>query len=417
MPEFFIIALTFVALLLIVVWLHFFKQKQQPDAVDNSLRDETNVRLYHEHKAEIEKDHNNGTIDQESYDYLIAELDQSLLQDIAENESDKNAKVAGKRLSVLWPIGLSVFIIAFSGFYYQQQGAYQLITSSPKLSEATSEQFTQEQTALAELQKIKAALTQTPDNADLWYSYGQGLVGTRQFDQAQEAFDRVIEIEGEKADIFGAKAQASYYKSQQKITPQVQAFIDKALALDAKDPSTNILLGMHSFLAKRFEAAIGYWQIVVDDNRNNVNSDALQQAINEAKSRLSLSQNPANEAAMENDIKLNAVVSLSNEIEQELALGEDKTVFIYAIPTNGARMPLAAIKVKASDLPLEVTLTDANAMTPQAKLSNASEVHLFAIVSADGGAGIKPGDFKAEVKNVDLAADKVHQLVINQVVE
>ena len=418
MSEFFIIALLFIALSLLVVWLHFFKQGKQHIVVDNSLRDETNIRLYREHKAEIEKDLKNGNIDQENYDYLITELDQSLLQDIERNQLDKNnAHANTKRLSVIWPIMLTVFIIGFSGYYYQQHGSYTLVSSTPKLSEETSEQFNQEQAALAELQKMKTALEQSPENSDLWYSYGQGLVGTRQFDQAQTAFNKVIELEGEKADIFGAKAQASYYKNQQQITAEVQTFIDKALALDPKDPSTNILLGMHQFLAQHFEEAIAYWQIVVDDSRNNVNVTALQQAIDEAKNRLTLSQTPAAEPVAPNGTQLRAVVSLSSDIEEMLALGEDKTVFIYAIPTTGQRMPLAALKVKASDLPLDITLTDANAMTPQAKLSDVSNVHLYAVVSVKGGAGIKSGDYKAEINNVDLSAQTIHQLVINQVVE
>ncbi|GHE95241.1 c-type cytochrome biogenesis protein CcmI [Thalassotalea profundi] len=416
MPEFFIITLIFIALTLVVVWLHFLKQGQQQNVVDNSLRDETNIRLYHEHKAEIEKDLEKGNIDQESYSYLITELDQSLLQDIEENQAEtKKSAAQAKRLSILWPVMLSLFIIVFSGYYYHQHGAYQLVSSTPK-SNADSEQINAEQAAFAELQKVKAELDKNPDNSDLWYSYGQGLVGTRQFEQAQSAFDKVIELEGEKADVYGAKAQASYYQNQQQITAQVQAFIDKALSIDPNEPSTNILLGMDHFLAERFEEAIRFWQLVVDDNRTNVNIAALQQAINEAKNRLMLSQNP-NSESVSNDVKLDIVVSLSDDIIEKLSKGEDKIVFIYAIPTDGARMPLAAVKVKASDLPLEISLTDANAMTPQAKLSDVTSVHLFAIVSADGGVGIKSGDFKAEINNVDLSNDKTHQLVIDQVVE
>ncbi|GAA5139276.1 c-type cytochrome biogenesis protein CcmI [Thalassotalea piscium] len=417
MPEFFIIALIFIALTLLVVWLHFIRQGKQPEKADNSLRDEINVRLYHEHKAEIEKDFSQGNIDQESYGYLLAELDQSLLQDIEKNESEKNTIDAkAKRLSILWPIGLSIFIVAFSAYYYQQHGAYQLVSSTPKMS-ADNEQLSAEQAAFVELQKIKAELDKDPENADLWYSYGQGLVGTRQFDQAQAAFDKVMTLEGEKADIYGAKAQASYYKDQQKLTAEVKGFIDKALSIDAKDPSTNILLGMNSFLEQNFQEAIGFWQIVVDDNRSNVNVEALKQAIGEAKNRMMLSQTPASDTSAVNDTKVTVSVSLSASLEEQLAQSEDKVVFIYAIPTQGPRMPLAAIKLKTSDLPVEVTLTDANAMTPQAKLSDATTVHLYAIVSLDGGAGIKSGDFKAEITNVDVTNDKTHSLVIDKVVE
>ncbi|MFQ3267550.1 MAG: cytochrome c-type biogenesis protein CcmH, partial [Colwellia sp.] len=80
--EFLVISLIFLILLLFMVWRPFFKQKSQDVLVDSSLRDETNVRLYHEHKKEIEKDYGEGGIDEENYQYLLAELDNTLLQDI-----------------------------------------------------------------------------------------------------------------------------------------------------------------------------------------------------------------------------------------------------------------------------------------------------------------------------------------------
>ena len=113
--EIVLIALVFVVLLLSIVWLPFYKSsKQSTDSVNNNLRDETNVELYKEHKAEIEKDFSDGAIDEENYQYLLTELDNSLLQDIAASENKTASPVNSKQFSVLWPISLSLFIIAFS---------------------------------------------------------------------------------------------------------------------------------------------------------------------------------------------------------------------------------------------------------------------------------------------------------------
>jgi len=256
-----------------------------------------------------------------------------------------------------------------------------------------------------------------PENSKAWYSLGQALVGVGGFDGALKAFDRVIKIDGEHADLFGAKAQASYYQNKQKITPQVQQFIDKALTLDAKDPSTNILLGMDLFMNKQYQQAISRWQMVIEDNRPNVNINALKGAITEAKNRLALSGGVSNQTAATNGPQLSLTVSVSDDILAELEKGQDKIVFIYATATQGSRMPLAALKVKASDLPLDVVLNDASAMTPQAKLSDVEQVNLYAIISADGGVGIKPGDFKAELKNISVSETRSIALVVNSLVE
>ncbi|MDO6428697.1 c-type cytochrome biogenesis protein CcmI [Thalassotalea sp. 1_MG-2023] len=407
--------IAFILLLLMIVWGHFIRQRNYRNKVDNSFRDETNIRLYKEHKSEIERDFAQGRLDQSSYDYLISELDQSLLQDIEENANEQKQVTETKPITMFWPAIMTVFMLAFSAILYQQTGAFEKLTTMPR-QQQSHQSLDVEQQALVQLQKLKQQTEQEPNNSDAWYGLGQALVGAGDFSAALAAFDRVIEIDGEHADLYGAKAQASFYHNEQKITPEVQSYIDKALALDARDPSTNILLGMHAFVNQDYQTAVQHWQLVVSDNRPSVNVQALQQALSEAKSRMVLTGEQAS-IDVNSQVSLGVKISLSDDIRKQLEQGQDKVVFIYAIPAEGSRMPLAAVKLRASDLPTEVTLSDANAMTPQAKLSDAKAVNVFAIISESGSAGIKPGDFKAEALNVELATNKMISLNINTVVE
>lgn len=417
MIELLVIVIAFILMLLIIVWAHYLNQNRHAAKVDNSFRDETNVRLYHEHKAEIEKDFQQGSLDEESYQYLLTELEQSLLQDIEDNSNEAKEVVDSRpSLSIIWPASISLFILIFSFTIYNQEGSFDLIVNTPK-SQGEHQSLDPEQQAIVQLKKLKTLTEQEPKNSDAWYSLGQALVGIGEFDDALNAFDQVIAIDGEHADLFGAKAQASYYQNNQKITPIVKQYIDKALALDSRDPSTNILLGMDQFVNKRFQQAIDYWQLVVNDNRPSVNVEALKSAINEALNRLSLTGEKVANINEKIGPQLAIHVTMTEEIIEQLSQGEDRVVFIYAIPTEGSRMPVAAIKVNASDLPLDVVLNDARAMTPQAKLSDVSEVNLFAIISTDGGAGIKPGDFKAELNNISVNQKESLKLVIDSLVE
>ena len=412
------LSIAFILLLLIIVWAHYINQHRKTLFVDNSFRDETNVSLYHEHKAEIEKDFQQGRLDQESYEYLNAELEQSLLQDIQDNINEaKNVKNQDETLSIYWPIGMSLFMLVFSVLLYNKNGAFDLIANTPQ-SSANQHSMQEEKQLILELKKLKEATELNPKNSDAWYRLGQALVGAGDFEGALDAFDSVMAIDGEQANLYGAKAQASYYLNKQKITTQVQQYIDKALSLDAKDPSTNILLGMDKFVNQQYQPAIDYWQMVVNEARPSVNIEALKGAIIEANNRLSLTGKEV-KSTFDNDTgpQLLLNVSISDAIIEQLNKGEDKVVFIYAVPSEGGRMPLAALKVKASDLPLEVILNNARAMTPQAKLSDAKQVHLYAIISADGGVGIKPGDFKAELLNIDTDTKTRIDLVINSVVD
>lgn len=339
------------------------------------------------------------------------------MQDIQDNSQEAEAVVdTRKPLSIIWPIGLTVFLLLFSLTFYQQHGSMELIANTPQ-SHGNHDTLDQQQQIIVEIQKLKKKTEQEPKNSDAWYSLGQALVGIGEFEDALASFDEVIAIDGEAADLFGAKAQASYYKNNQKITEEVQNYIDKALSLDANDPSTNILLGMNNFINQNYQNAINYWQLVVNENRPSVNVDALKSAINEAKNRLSLAGDSKGLQSDSAGPQLTLQVSISDEIMEKLNEGEDKVVFIYAIPNEGSRMPLAAVKVTASDLPMDIVLNDQRAMSPQAKLSDAELVKVFAIISSDGGVGIKPGDFKAEISDVDINTTTPIQLVIDSLVE
>jgi len=442
--EFLVIALIFLILLLLMVWRPFFKQKTQVVSTVGSVRDETNVRLYHEHKKEIEKDYSEGGIDEENYQYLLSELNSTLLQDIDSKSDDVEPITSvSKPYSPLWPLGLSVFIIIFSVALYNQQGSYKLLTELPTGhgNKVSQEQMSQEKKlqerqneAMAYIDKLKAHIESNPTDSEAWYNLGQTYVAIGGFDDAVAAFNIVMKIEGEHADLLGAIAQALYYKNNQKINAEVQTYIDKALALDINDPSTNILLGMHNFIGQNYQYAINYWQRVINSNNQGVNIAALKEAVAEAKNRLggsnSADNSNASAAANAEDNtahkaqdtaasgpQLKVSVRLSDDVAKQLAEGEDRVVFIYAVPTNGQRMPLAAIKMKASDLPTEVVLNNSQAMSPANTIGSVDKAHVYAVVSMKGGVGIKSGDFKAQALSVDVNQTETLELVVDSLVE
>jgi len=343
------------------------------------------------------------------------------LQDVTTTEKEKNKVKNTNHFSVLWPIFLSLFVVSFSVAIYLKQGTLDTIIATPMASTTNQEGLqsseAQQEEMLAYIKGLQQKIDTNSDDSKAWYDLGQAFVGVGEFDLAIHAFEEVIRIEGEHADLFGAIAQATYYRNNQQIDGQVQTLIDKALALDNNDPSTNILLGMHNFISQEYAKAIEYWQRIIDDNRQSVNIEALKEAVNEAKRRLGSEVNQTPSTAAIDGPQLNLSVSLSDDIMAQLANGEDKVVFVYAIPTDGQRMPLAAIKLMASDLPKNVVLNNSTAMSPQSNLSSVSTVNIYAIVSKDGGAGIKPGDFKAEVQNIPVDKTETIDIVIDSLVE
>jgi len=94
-----------------------------------------------------------------------------------------------------------------------------------------------------------------------------------------------------------------------------------------------------------------------------------------------------------------------------------QTVFIFAKAVQGPRAPLAAVKLKVSDLPATVTLDDSKAMAPMFRLSKFKEVRVEARVSQSGRPIKGSGDFEGVTPTIKLDQTKqVVSVTINKVV-
>lgn len=418
MTTFWLAILFLIVIALLIVWRIFTTPKNTIGAENTNIRQETNVTLYHEHLANLENDLAEGSIEQDSYTQLKAELDKTLVQDVDPNEKQVTQQ---QQRSLLWPIAIAAAIVSFSFYTYMTLGAYPQLSAPVASQENPHGEMPPEQMLAMQLKQLKREVKDDPSNSQAWFSLGQAYISAGEFDDAINAFDTVIGQVGEHAELLGPKAQAMYYKNEQRINSDIQMVIDKALALDALDASTNILLGMDSFSNREFAKAVKYWETVLNSGRPGISTQALASAVEEAKNQLRLSTEMASTGEMNTSAdgtqpQLVVDVALAENVQEALMGSEDKTVFIYAIAANGPRMPLAAVKIKASDLPTRIVLDDAQAMTPQMKLSSVERVNVYAVVSMQGSVGIKPGDFKAELLDIaTMQKDAVTMEISTQV--
>ncbi len=91
------------------------------------------------------------------------------------------------------------------------------------------------------------------------------------------------------------------------------------------------------------------------------------------------------------------------------------TVFIFARPVDGPRMPLAVLRIPAQALPVDFTLDDSLSMAPTAKLSGAQAVVVEARISKHGTATPQAGDLFGRIDSVKPGTRGV-RISIDQVV-
>jgi cytochrome c-type biogenesis protein CcmH len=113
-----------------------------------------------------------------------------------------------------------------------------------------------------------------------------------------------------------------------------------------------------------------------------------------------------------------AATSVSGRVELSPALKDkakpDDVVFIFARAVDGPRMPLAAKRVRAADLPVDFMLDDSQAVMPGATISSAKQVRVEVRISKSGQAQAGKGDLTGKSAAVKPGA-KGLRIVIDQV--
>ncbi|MCH1931992.1 c-type cytochrome biogenesis protein CcmI [Shewanella sp. A25] len=398
----------FIALVVLVsltlIWIPHFRQQKLLRTEEAGVRRQTNLELFNERLATLEKELSDELLDQAEFDALKKELEISLLQDIKQAGDDSLVNQI-KPKSVLWPSVMSVCLIAISGYLYQHLGAFKDIgnvNSQPANPHAGMDMA---QIMAQRVQAMEAQVQAEPENSQAWFSLGHAYISANQFDKAVAAFDKVMELVGTHAELLGPKATALYYKANQQMTPQIQALIDQSLALDPQDPSTLLLVGMDAFFTASYQKAIDSWQLILSSDRTDVDRAALMNAIETAKLRMQ----SEGTGMPDDDVHKKAkgavkTVSVAISIAPELAANAspDDTIFVFARASEGPKTPLAATKVSAKSLPVTVTLDDSTGMGGDVKLSQTASVEVIAVLSKHGSIKPQAGDLQGKISKMNL---------------
>lgn len=395
---------------MVILWWPFAKKGQLATNSQNA-RSDANTQSYRISLEKLDTQFQEERIEQAEYDDLKAELGRKLLQD----EASQEQALQIKGHSILLPIGISIFLIIASVYLYLSIGSSTELAQSAERNAQMQSQKDQFQQALTELEQKVA---ENPNNSEMLFNLAHFYITAQQFDKSIIAFQKLIIIEGEHAEFIGPQAQALYYKNQQQMTPEVEALIKRALALDANDVSTLVLLGMDNFVNGDYAKSIMLWQQVLNNARPGTDTVTLTNAVANAKERLAMSGEAMPEMPKPTAVSsasVSANVSISDSLKDRFS--PEQTIFIYAIAIEGSRMPLAAIKLTAAQLPIDITLNDSNAMTPAGKISQHSNVRLFAVISQSGTPGIQPGDLHGSIINAATNGEQTYQLVIDSVAE
>ncbi|MDC0688304.1 c-type cytochrome biogenesis protein CcmI [Mitsuaria sp. RG] len=325
-----------------------------------------NVALYEERVAELVAQQAAGVLDEQQLANGRDEAARELLADTERGEVTRQGHL-GKAV----PLLAAVLVPAMALGLYLHFGAADKV-------ELTQEFASAPQSMTEMTTRLERAVQAQPDSAEGLYFLGRAYMAEQRPADAAKAFERAVALAGRQPELLGQWAQSLYFAADKQWSAQLQALTDEALKADPQEVTSLGLRGIAAFEGERYQEAIDFWQrLLAQLPQGDASRDALQGGIDRAADKLKAGGGKVAETA-----RLKVRVELAAALKDKVR--PDDTVFIFARASNGPPMPLAAKRVTVAQLPIEVELSDADAMMPQMKLSDFAEVQLVARVSRAG---------------------------------
>lgn len=299
--------------------------------------------------------------------------------------------------------------------------------------------------------RLRERLKREPDDVQGRALYARTLMELQRYTEAADAYAAATKAVTSDAALFFEWSDAAYMKHGQKWTPESTSALAQGLQLAPEHPEGLWLSGKERFENKDYTKALQHWEklervapsgseYALEVKDSLATARALRDGrplpakisvavattnrslASELAAAIASFENSPTAAASSNSSKpspasvtsVKGTISLDGSVATRAA--PEDLVFVFARdatkPAGG--MPLAVLRHRVADLPIQFEMSDNNAMSPQAKLSSAAQVVVVARVSKSGDAQARAGDLEGASTPVALGAKGV-LVTINRV--
>lgn len=296
------------------------------------------------------------------------------------------------------------------------------------------------QDAIAEL---AAGLEENPDDIEGWKFLGRSYRAQERYPEAAQAFERAYELADDDPVVMLDLGEAILFADSTAITGRAGQLFENALRLAPNNARALWYAGLAAANRGERLLAADRWEQILDTAPPDDVRQILENNIRELRAAAGAGQGeagspmaataemPSQEAAPAPaaepepepvapapaaDVEPGTVplqVTLSPDLASQAPA--DAVLFIFARTPGVGGPPIAAVRRRAGDLPLTITLSDANAMMAGRQISTQEELELVARVAKGGSISESAGDLIGET-TYRMDSGETARLVIDQVV-
>jgi len=374
------------------------KQREQ-----QRTRLDVNRELYQQRKEELVQERDDGLLTAEAYARANHELDKRFVSENTELEQVHDQQVGRNIwLPAMIVLVLTVVFYTLFGSWSLQRQADEALEQLPELGKKVLTNA-DAQTTREELETFALGLRQRlaaePNDAVAWLVYARSMSALGQLEQSIDAYKKSLSIDPNRVGTLVSYARLLLQTGDEDFMPEAATMLRRVLEQEPSNQEALSLLGFVAFQRGDWQQAVTAWELMLQQiPESDERYEPVATAVADAKQRL-----------VAGELELTVTVNITDEARA--AIPDGATLFVYIRAAEGPGMPAAVVRQPVSEFPVTVTLSDANAMLPDYRMSQLNQWQVMARISADERIEVEPGDRDAEPLIIDAASTRV-ELVI-----
>ena len=357
-----------------------------------NIAEQANVDVFRDQQLQYQQQLERGEISAEQQTQMLVEAEQLLLNNTAAMQQQRVTSNGSlnKMAKGFWLLPVLIVTISLSSL-----GMYRSLGSGidQQIAETLAERLVNQQSQVTPelIARIAERVQQRPDNLYYWTILAEDAVVASNMLAASDYFAEALRIQSNEPYLLAQYAQALFFVDANRFSDRVVAALDQAYGADSKNQTVLGLKGIQAFQEADYQRAIRYWQgAALGLNPAGDSWKALQGGIQQAVQLAG----EAPVASTETPADLDGVaVTINLSLDPSIEFTPEQLVFVAIIEADGPPMPLAARKLVASQLPLELILSDRDALMAGRSLAD-KNIKVLARLSSTGSATPQQGDWQ-----------------------
>jgi cytochrome c-type biogenesis protein CcmH len=375
------------AALFVVLPFYSARYRKQNDH-GSSIAEQANIDVFRDQQRQYQQQLERGEISVEQQAQMVAEAEQLLLSNTAavQQQADLNVSLSNMAQG-FWLLPVLIVMISLASL-----GLYRSLGSGvdQQIAETLAERIVNQQSQVTPelIARIEERVQQRPDNLYYWTILAEDAVAGSKMLAASGYFAEALRVQPNEPYLLGQYAQALFFVDANRFSDRVIAALDQAYGADSQNQTVLGLKGIQAFQEADYQRAISYWQGAARGlNPAGDSWKALQSGIQQA---LQLAGEMPIETPADTD---GVAVTINLSIAPSIQFTPDQLVFVAIIDADGPPMPLAARKLVARQLPLELVLDHRDALMAGRGLAD-KNIRVVARLSSTGSATPQLGDWQ-----------------------